>query len=129
MWAARGAAAALGMRCWKPGSRLDGAGFSGDGYLAMPSDQLRGVERDGPKAQGPCRFLMSRDATRRHHDDTSMHGPIRYTFYQRAHREQEGPTKLRSALLLAVERSHVHLTPRRGGLFRTGVQRHLRTGR
>src|SRR5271157_1538247 len=34
---------------------------------------------------------MSRDATRRHHDDTSMHGPIRYTFYQRAHREQEGP--------------------------------------
>ena len=33
-----------GMRCWKPGSRLVGPGFSGDGFLAMPSDQLRGVE-------------------------------------------------------------------------------------
>ena len=35
----------------KPGSRLNGAGFSGDGFLAMPSDHLRGVERDEPKAQ------------------------------------------------------------------------------
>src|SRR5208337_4311809 len=118
IWAARGAAAALGMRCWKPGSRLDGAGFSGDGFLAMPSDHLRGVERDEPKAQGPCRFLMSRDATRRHHDDTSMHGPIRYTFYQRAHREQEGPMKLPPALLLTGERGHVALVPESGCSFR-----------
>src|SRR5271157_5455123 len=64
MWAARGAAAALGMRCWKPGSRLDGAGFSGDGFLAMPSDHLRGVE-GRTEGSGPCRFLMSRDATQR----------------------------------------------------------------
>ena len=41
----------LGMRCWKPGSRLVGPGFSGDGFLAMPSDQLRGVEKNEPKAQ------------------------------------------------------------------------------
>src|SRR5208337_2094655 len=64
IWAARGAAAALGMRCWKPGSRLDGAGFSGDGFLAMPSDHLCGEERR-TKDSGPRNFLMSRDATRR----------------------------------------------------------------
>src|SRR5271157_2403748 len=53
------------MRCSKPGSRLEGACFSGDGFLAMPSDHLRGVGRDEPKAQAPCSFLMSRDAGRR----------------------------------------------------------------
>src|SRR5271166_4880344 len=95
---------ALGMRCWKPGSRLDGAGFSGDGFLAMPSDHLRGVE-GRTEGSGPCGFLMSRDATRRHHDDTSMHGPIRCTFYQRARREQEGRAKLRPPLFLAGERA------------------------
>src|SRR5271157_1003435 len=113
MWAASGAAAALRMRCWKPGSRLDGAGFSGDGFLAMPSDHLCGEERR-TEGSGPCRFLMSRDATQRHHDDTSMHGPIRYTFYQRAHREQAGPTKLRPALLLAGVRGNVSLVPKGG---------------
>ena len=30
-------------------------------------------------------------ASQRHRDDTRMRGPIRYTFYQRAHREQDGP--------------------------------------
>src|SRR5271157_2707955 len=53
------------MRCWKPGSRLDGVGFSGDGFLAMPSDHIRGVERDEPKAQAlagsGCRGML-RDA-------------------------------------------------------------------
>src|SRR5271165_5417504 len=83
------------MRCWKPGSRLDGAGFSGDGFLAMPSDHLRGVE-GRTEDSGPLQVLdvAERHATRRHHDDTSMHWPIRYTFYQRAIREQEGPTEL-----------------------------------
>src|SRR5208283_3271898 len=47
------------------------------------------------EGSGPCRFLMSRDATRRHHDDTGMHGPIRYTFYQGVDREQEGPKRNR----------------------------------
>ena len=37
----RSAAAALGMRCSKPGSKLDGGGFSGNGFLAMPGDHLR----------------------------------------------------------------------------------------
>src|SRR5208337_1687733 len=55
------------------------------------------VERT--EGSGPCRLLMSRDATRRQHEDTSMHLPIRYTFYQRARREQEGPTRLRLPLL------------------------------
>src|SRR5208337_2566778 len=108
MWAARGAAAALGMRCWKPGSRLDGAGFSGDGFLAMPSDHLRGVERTNRRLR-PLQVLdVARcHTTQRHHDDTSMHGPIRYTFYQRACREQENPTKLRPPLVLEGERRHV----------------------
>jgi len=54
------------------------------------------------RGSAACRFLMSRDATQHYHDDTGMHGAIRYTFYQRATREQEGPTKLRPPLLLAV---------------------------
>ena len=49
-------AAALVMRCWKPGSKLDGAGFSGDGFLAMPSDHLRGVNRIEPVAR-PMQFV------------------------------------------------------------------------
>ena len=52
-----------------------------------------------------------------------MHGPIKYTFYQRPHREQEGPVKLRSALLLAGEGGHVSLVPESGCSFRTGVER------
>jgi len=40
-----------------------------------------------------------------------MHGSIRYTFYQRAYREQEGPTELRTPLFLAGERGRVSLVP------------------
>src|SRR5208282_6263730 len=89
------------MRCWKPGSRLVGPGFSGDGFLAMPSDHLCGVERDEPKAQALLVLdVAGCHARQRHHDDTSMDGLVRYTFYQRAYQEQEGPVKLRSPLLV-----------------------------
>ena len=57
-----------------------------------------------------------------------MHGPIRYTFYQRAIREQEGPTRLRPALLLAGERGHVSLVPESGLSFRPTAGRR-RAGR
>src|SRR5271166_830659 len=32
------------------------------------------------EVSGPCKLLMSRDATQSNHVDTSMHGPFRYTF-------------------------------------------------
>ena len=53
-------------------------------------------------------------ATQRHHDDTSMHGPIRYTFYQRAIREQEGPTELLPPCYLADARGRVAFLPESG---------------
>src|SRR5271157_3325780 len=94
------------MRCWKPGSRLDGAGFSGDGFLAMPSVYLRGIERDEPKAQALVVLdVAGCHARQRHHDYTSMDGPVRYTFYQRAYQEQEGPTKLQRPRFLAGEKA------------------------
>src|SRR5208337_4557226 len=72
------------------------------------------VSKTARKNQEQSLTPSLRDATRRHHDDTSMHGPIWYTFYERAHREQEGPTKLRSPLFLAGERGRVSLVPESG---------------
>jgi len=74
------------------------------------------VERT--EGSGPCKFLMSRDATRSHHDDTSMHGPFRYTFYQRAHREQEGPVKLWSPFSWQAKAAMWPWCQKVGGPFR-----------
>jgi hypothetical protein len=79
---------ALGMRCWKPGSKLDGADFSG----AFPWP-CRATTYTGMLEVVPC--------------DTTMHGEIMYTFQQRAIPDQEGGANFRSPLFLAGQRSQV----------------------
>ncbi len=73
----------------------------GDGRMATAAPPQWRVERDEPKAQALLVLdVAGCHARQRHHDDTSMDGPVRYTFYQRANQEQEGPVKLRSPLLV-----------------------------
>src|SRR5208337_1070968 len=71
------------------------------------------VFRDRRIDAGSVQMAMT-PRSHRPHAPTSMHGPIRYTFYQRAQREQESPTKRWPPLSLAGERGYVSLVPEIG---------------
>ena len=81
-------------------------GLFGRRFLGHAERSPKRVERDEPKAQALLVLdVAGCHARQRHHDDTSMDGPVRYTFYQRAYQEQEGPTKLQPPRFLAGEKA------------------------